>query len=288
VIICGSVKEIRETSRAVRREGRKIALVPTMGYLHEGHVSLVRKANNRADFVVVSIFVNPTQFGPEEDFDRYPRDFERDRVICEEARVDALFCPQVEEIYPRGYSTFVEIEGRIVDTLCGARRPGHFRGVATVVSKLFLAVEPDMAVFGQKDAQQCAVIRKMTRDLDFPVEIVVSPIVREKDGLAMSSRNKYLDPGERQAAPLIKKGLDLASKAFGGGERLPAKLKQAALAEIGRSALLRTDYLEIVDGETLEPLETLSGGRPALLAAAVFCGKTRLIDNIILGAQNGN
>ncbi len=287
MIICRTINEIRDTSRAVRKAGKRIALVPTMGYLHEGHVSLVRKANNRADYVVVSIFVNPTQFGPEEDFDKYPRDLERDKAICEEARVDAIFCPSVEEMYPRGCSTFVEIHGKITEALCGARRPGHFRGVATVVSKLFLAVEPDIAVFGQKDAQQCAVIRKMTRELNLPVEIVVSPIVREPDGLAMSSRNKYLSPAEREAAPLIKKGLDLAFETYGNGERSAAKIKAAVLGSIGRSNLLKPDYVEVVDGETLAPVETVSK-KHSLLAVAVFCGKTRLIDNIVLGAQNGN
>lgn len=284
MIICGTVEEIRRESRRAKSEGASVALVPTMGYLHEGHVSLVRKAKEMAGFTVVSLFVNPTQFGPNEDFEKYPRDFDRDRGICREAGVDALFCPSREELYPEGCSTYVEVQGGMALVLCGAKRPGHFRGVATVVSKLFIATEPNIAVFGQKDAQQAAIIRKMTRELNFPVKIVVSPIVREPDGLAMSSRNKYLSDGERSAAPLLKRGLDVAAEAYSAGERSAGKLIGLVSAVLGRSDLLRIDYVELVDGETLVPVGMLSE-KPSLLAVAAFCGRTRLIDNIVLGAE---
>jgi pantoate--beta-alanine ligase len=287
VKICHTIDEIRQVSRGLKKEGKKIALVPTMGYLHEGHLSLIRKANNRADYVVVSIFVNPAQFGPKEDFKEYPRDFDRDKTICEDAHVDAIFYPSTEEMYPKGYSTFVQLYGNISEGLCGAKRPGHFRGVATIVAKLFMAVEPDLAVFGQKDAQQAAIIKRMTRELNFPVEIVISPIVREEDGLALSSRNKYLNEEERKTAPSIKKALDIASEAYNKGERSSAKLKDLVISALSHSALVKVDYVEIVDCEALKPVEKISF-TPSLLALAVFVGKTRLIDNVVLGAKNGN
>ena len=282
--ILRTVEEIRWESRRAKNGGAKVALVPTMGCLHGGHVSLVEKARERAGFSVVSIFVNPAQFGPNEDFEKYPRDFDRDAEICREAGVDAVFSPSNRELYPEGYSTYVEVLGEMPRVLCGAKRPGHFRGVATVVSKLFIAVEPDIAVFGQKDAQQAAIMKKMVRDLSFPVEIVVSPIVREDDGLAMSSRNMYLGAEERRSAPLLKKSLDSASEAYSAGERNAGRLSGRVAEVLGKSGLLRTDYIEIVDGTTLEPVLTLSE-KPALLAIAVYCGGTRLIDNVVLGDE---
>lgn len=284
MIIASTIREIRMLSREQKARGRKTALVPTMGYLHEGHASLIRTAREKAGFVIVSIFVNPTQFGPDEDFDRYPRDFGRDESVCLKSGTDAVFSPAVEEMYPDGHSASIEVAGRMTEIMCGGRRPGHFRGVATIVGKLFIAAEPDIAVFGQKDAQQCAVIKKMTKSLGFPVEIIVAPVVREADGLAMSSRNSYLSPMERSSAPLIKRSLDRAAELFGKGERSSVHLKQAVINSLGGSPAIRTDYIELVDNETFEPLEG-DLERPACLAVAAYLGKTRLIDNIILGVE---
>lgn len=258
-----------------------MGFVPTMGYLHEGHISLVRIAKDSCRKVVASIFVNPTQFGPNEDFARYPRDLKRDAAMCEAAGVDLLFVPPVEEIYPAGSATFVNVEGPLTSTLCGARRPGHFRGVATVVAKLLAIVEPDVAVFGQKDAQQLLVIRRMARDLFFPVEIVAGPIVRESDGLAMSSRNAYLNPDERAQATVLWRSLQEAARMFGEGERRAAKIVAKAREMLASSPLARPDYVELVNNETLSPVQGKIDGT-ALLALAVFFGKTRLIDNAIL------
>ncbi len=278
--------EPRAFSRACRARGERVGLVPTMGYLHEGHLSLVRAARERADRVMVTLFVNPTQFGPREDLAKYPRDFDRDRALCESAGVDALFAPEAADMYPPGHATRVEVTGPLTTGLCGASRPGHFSGVATVVTKLFALCEPDVAVFGQKDAQQTAVIRRFTADLDLPVEIVVAPIVREADGLAMSSRNVYLSPEERAQALVLKRSLDAASQAFASGERDAGKLLAVVRDTLATAPLCRPDYVACVDDATLEPLETIV--RPALLALAAFFGTTRLIDNVRLVDNGAN
>ncbi len=281
MLILEASAETRATCRAWKRGGAGVGFVPTMGYLHEGHISLVRIAKDSCRKVVASIFVNPTQFGPNEDFARYPRDLKRDAAMCEAAGVDLLFVPPVEEIYPAGSATFVNVEGPLTSTLCGASRPGHFRGVATVVAKLLAIVEPDVAVFGQKDAQQLLVIRRMARDLFFPGEIVAGPIVRESDGLAMSSRNAYLNPDERAQATVIWRSLQEAARMFGEGERRAAKIVAKAREMLAFSPLARPDYVELVDNETLSPVQGKINGA-ALLTLAVFFGKTSLIDNAIL------
>jgi pantoate--beta-alanine ligase len=250
-----------------------------MGALHEGHLSLVRAAKAQCDAVVVSIFVNPTQFGPTEDLAKYPRRFERDCALLEKENVDIVFAPSVEEMYAEGASTWVTVEG-LSDKLDGRSRPGHFRGVTTVVAKLFHVIEPDVAFFGQKDAAQVAVIRRMVRDLNFPVEIAVCPIVREPDGLAMSSRNAYLNPEERQRALVLQRSLRRVEEKFRAGERDPARLVAGAKQLIADEPQVRLDYFEIVDPDTLDPLEQIS--RPALAAVAAYVGTTRLIDNAAL------
>lgn len=270
---------MRAACRAAKQGERRLGLVPTMGALHEGHLSLIRAARARCAVTAVSIFVNPTQFGPNEDFKSYPRDFERDRKLLEAERVDLLFAPEVEEMYPKGAATWVEVEG-MSGKLCGRSRPGHFRGVTTVVSKLFHIVEPDIAYFGQKDAAQVAIIRRMVRDLDLPVEIAVCPIVREGDGLAMSSRNAYLTPEQRKQALALYRALTRIQTLADGGESDPQKLIAAGKSVIAEEAAVRLDYLEIVDQESLAPLPEISSG--ALVAIAAFLGKTRLIDNIVL------
>jgi len=277
--IIHSSKEMQNAALELRRAGRRIGFVPTMGYLHEGHLSLVRLAQQHADVVVLSLFVNPTQFGPQEDFSKYPRDFARDEALCRDARVDILFNPTPEDMYPEGHSTFVE-ENALSRGLCGASRPGHFRGVAIVVAKLFNIVLPDVAVFGEKDAQQLRVIRRMTRDLGFGVRIIPGPTLREPDGLAMSSRNKYLGPEERIQALVLKRSLDKAVALYGTGERRAEVLHTAMVAMLKSAPLARIDYVEIVDDETLERVTVIE--RPALVALAVFIGKTRLIDNVVL------
>jgi pantoate--beta-alanine ligase len=250
-----------------------------MGALHEGHLSLVRAAKGQCDAVVVSIFVNPTQFGPTEDLAKYPRQFERDRDILEREGVDILFAPSVEEIYPNGAVTWVSVEG-LSDRLDGRSRPGHFRGVSTVVAKLFNVIEPNAAFFGQKDAAQLAVIRRMVRDLHFPVEIVACPIVRDAGGLAMSSRNAYLSPEERGRALILQRSLRRAEAEFQSGQRIAAKLISAALEVLASDPKVALDYLEIVDPDTLECVERIT--QPALLALAARVGSTRLIDNALL------
>lgn len=274
-----TVQEVRGYVKACRSQGKSIGLVPTMGFFHEGHLSLMRAARRECDVVVVSLFVNPTQFGPHEDYDRYPRDLERDRVMAQEVGVDLLFVPTVEEMYPPGYATYVEVE-RLTDIMCGRSRPGHFRGVATVVTKLFNIVQPDRAYFGQKDAQQALVIKRMVRDLNMPVDIRVMPIVREEDGLAMSSRNVYLSPEERQSALVLIKSLRRAEEMVRDGERSADRIKEAIRETIGSEQRARIDYVEVVDAEELKPLETIQG--KALAAVAVFIGNARLIDNVIL------
>lgn len=257
----------------------RTGFVPTMGYLHEGHLSLVRRARQDCDHVIVSIFVNPTQFGPHEDFDRYPRDLKRDLALLEKEGVEVVFTPSVEEMYPPGFHTFVEVGG-VTERLEGASRPGHFRGVATVVTKLFNIVQPHCAYFGQKDAQQLVVVRKLVRDLDLPIEIVPVPTVREPDGLAMSSRNVYLSPQERQAARVLFRALSLARDLFAGGERDAERVRQQMLALIAAEPLARIDYVSVADADTLQELDQID--RPALVSLAVDIGSTRLIDNVVL------
>ena len=266
----------------MRHEGRRIALAPTMGYLHEGHASLMRRARTAGDVLVVSLFVNPTQFGPGEDFERYPRDLERDSTLCRAEGVDILFCPSARDMYAPNHSVYVE-ETRLSAGLCGAARPGHFRGVATVVAKLLNIVQPHVAVFGQKDFQQARVIAQMVRDLNFPVEIVIAPTVREADGLAMSSRNAYLSAEERAEAPRISAALRLAEAKFAQGERDTAVLRATARAVIEASPILRIEYLEVVDPADLRPLHRLEDR--ALVAVAVRAGTTRLIDNALLQSR---
>jgi len=276
--VATTVAEMRTLRRAMSGD---VGFVPTMGYLHEGHLSLVRAARDANPNVVASIFVNPTQFGPGEDFDRYPRDEDRDLSLLRDERVDVVFMPSVEEMYPDGGSTFVVVEG-ITDVLEGAHRPTHFRGVTTVVAKLFNIVQPTRAYFGQKDAQQLAVIRKMMRDLLRDIEIVALPTVREPDGLAMSSRNAYLSPEERQAALVLSKALGRAKELFDDGVRNADPIRSAMNDLLGAEPLARVDYVSVADTETLQELETIAGN--ALVSLAVRIGKTRLIDNVKLGA----
>ncbi len=270
---------MRAACRALRSAGKRLGLVPTMGALHKGHLSLVRAARAQCDAVAVSIFVNPTQFGPNEDLARYPRPFERDRDMLEREGVDLVFAPTVGEMYPAGAATWVTVE-ELSGKLDGKSRPGHFRGVTTVVSKLFHIVEPDVAFFGQKDAAQVAVIRRMVRDLNFAVEIAACPIVREADGLAMSSRNAYLDAKQRKEALALHRSLMRVEELVRAGERDAAKLLAAGRAEFERKTAVRLDYFEIVDAETLDPVADVSAG--ALVAVAAYVGTTRLIDNVVL------
>ncbi len=257
-----------------------IGLVPTMGYLHDGHLSLAKRARDECKGVVASIFVNPTQFAPNEDLAKYPRDLEKDLRLLESVGTDVAWTPTPEIMYPHGYQTWVEV-AEISRPLEGAQRPGHFRGVATVVSKLFNAVRPTKAYFGQKDAQQAAVIRQMTRDLNFPIEIVVCPIIREPDGLAMSSRNVYLGPEERQAATVLYRALSGAKAAYENGDRSAEDLRRIMRETLDSEPLARTQYVSCADYETLGELEQVSG--KTLLSMAVVFGKTRLIDNVVLG-----
>jgi len=274
-----TTSEMASWSIHSRKNGRRIGFVPTMGYLHEGHLSLVRLARERSDVVVLSVFVNPTQFLPGEDVDKYPRDFDRDEALCREAGVGVIFHPTAGEMYAAGASVMVD-ETRLSLGLCGASRPGHFRGVVTVVAELFNIEQPDVAVFGQKDAQQARVIQRLVRDLNFPVEVVVGPIVREPDGLAMSSRNKYLLPGERKEALCLRRALDRAEALFAGGERKVEVLRSGMLGVIAATPSAVVDYVEVVDDETLEPLTRI--GRRALVVMAIRIGTTRLLDNTVL------
>lgn len=279
--IITSIAELRTVVGKIKDEGKKIGLVPTMGYLHEGHLSLMRTAKAENDVVIASIFVNPIQFGPNEDFDVYPRDLKRDAALAKTAGVDYIFAPTVSEMYPDGYEnlcTFVDVL-KITERLCGAQRPGHFRGVATVVSKLFNIVQPHNAYFGQKDAQQVAVIKRMVKDLNFPLNIRVVPIAREADGLAMSSRNIYLKSDERNAALVLSKSLKLAENMLIKGQYSANDIKKAMCHLIESEPLASIDYVEIVDAESLNPIDTVD--RPTLVAVAVRIGKTRLIDNYI-------
>jgi pantoate--beta-alanine ligase len=279
-----SVQELRAALAPVRREGQTVGLVPTMGALHDGHLSLLRAARADCDAVVLSVFVNPKQFGAGEDLETYPRDEARDLELAEAAGVDIVYAPPVEEVYPPGFATVVEVEG-LTDVLCGdpgRRGAEHFRGVTTVVAKLLNSARPDRCYFGQKDAQQAIVIRRMVRDLDFGVEVVVRPTVREPDGLAMSSRNAYLDAADRERAAAISRGLEAAQEAARGGGA-PASVLEAARAEL-EAAGIEPEYLEARDAEDLTPAESFNG-RPVLVAVAARVGRARLIDNIVIGGS---
>jgi pantoate--beta-alanine ligase len=277
-----TVKEIRERVSRARRAGKSIGLVPTMGALHEGHLTLMRRARAECGYVVISIFVNPTQFPPGEDFERYPRDLEGDAEKAGAAGADLIFAPLASEIYPPGDSTFVEITGPLVECLCGPHRPGHFRGVTTVCARLFNIVCPDRAYFGEKDYQQLLVIKLMVRDLHLPLDIVPVPTVRETDGLAMSSRNNYLSPEERKAATVLYRALSEAKRRFERGERDAAALLAGVREMITAEPLVRLQYADLRDAETLAELRELD--RRAVLAVAAFVGKARLIENVLLQA----
>jgi pantoate--beta-alanine ligase len=276
------IKEMKSVVKDVRSLGKCVGFVPTMGYLHEGHLSLVKASLQSADCTVVSIFVNPAQFGPKEDFKEYPRDFARDSRLLEKLGVDLLFCPGYTEMYPPDYKTYVEVES-LQDKLCGPSRPGHFRGVCTVVMKLFNIVQPDVAFFGQKDAQQAIVLKRMVSDLNLAVRVEVMPTVREEDGLALSSRNVYLDPEQKQAALCLSQSLNEAAEMIQSGERRTDSLMDRMREIIDREDLAKLDYIAIVDTGSLEPLKEIK--KEALIALAVFFGSVRLIDNMMVSAE---
>jgi len=277
MILAKTINEMRNVIKQWKREGLQIGLVPTMGYLHEGHSSLIKRASDENDRVVVSIFVNPIQFGQGEDFERYPRDMDHDMAVCRDAGADAIFHPDIFEMYADDFCTYVDMTG-LTDTLCGRSRPGHFRGVCTVVNKLFNIVNPDKAYFGQKDAQQLAVIKRMVRDLNIDVEIVGCPTVREPDGLAKSSRNAYLNEQERRAALVLYRSLLLAKDLLDQGERNAEAIIEAMTDHIRKEPLAKIDYVEVVDAVSLQKVNRIA--EDILIAIAVFIGKTRLIDNL--------
>ena len=277
MILAKTINEMRNVIKQWKREGLQIGLVPTMGYLHEGHSSLIKRASDENDRVVVSIFVNPIQFGQGEDFERYPRDMDHDMAVCRDAGADAIFHPDIFEMYADDFCTYVDMTG-LTDTLCGRSRPGHFRGVCTVVNKLFNIVNPDKAYFGQKDAQQLAVIKRMVRDLNIDVEIVGCPTVREPDGLAKSSRNAYLNEQERRAALVLYRSLLLAKDLLDQGERNAEAIIEAMTDHIRKEPLAKIDYVEIVGAVSLQKVNRIA--EDILIAIAVFIGKTRLIDNL--------
>lgn len=277
--IIETIKEIREYILSQKTLGKTIGLVPTMGYLHEGHASLIRKSVSQNNVTVVSVFVNPTQFGPNEDLEKYPRDIERDAKIAEDAGADIIFHPTPDEMYPNGYSSYINVEN-LTEELCGKSRPTHFRGVTTIVGKLFNITQANRAYFGQKDAQQLAVIKRMVTDLNFNIEIIACPIIREEDGLAKSSRNVYLSTEERIQALVLNRSLLEAEKLFNAGERNTEVLKQTIAGIIATAPLANIDYIEAVDFETIKPVSNVEG--EILIALAVRFGSTRLIDNIIL------
>jgi pantoate--beta-alanine ligase len=279
-MVISSPSQMRARAAALRAEGRRIAFVPTMGYLHAGHVSLLEEGRRRGDILVLSIFVNPTQFGPKEDLSRYPRDLDGDLETAQRAGVDLAFVPEAADMYPPGYQTFVDVRD-VQKGLCGDRRPGHFTGVATVVLKLFHLVQPQVALFGMKDYQQFQLIRRMCRDLDLDIEIVGLPIVRESDGLAMSSRNAYLQGDERLRALALSRALQVAKNAFDAGQRKAGKLIDAARMSLHMTDGVVLDYLDLRDAETVGPVQEFIT-RPAVMAIAAFVGKTRLIDNQLL------
>jgi pantoate--beta-alanine ligase len=272
-----SLKKMQQLALSLKRKGDKISFVPTMGALHQGHLSLVKRAKRLGDFVVASIFVNPTQFGPKEDYKKYPRDLKKDRELLRKAGCDLIFAPKVEDIYPVGYLTSVNVE-ELSNRLEGAFRPGHFKGVCTIVAKLLNIVQPDFAIFGQKDAQQALIIKKMTEDLNFPVKIIVCPTVREKDGLAWSSRNSYLNTEERDQAKILYQSLKLGGKMIKAGEKNPLKIIKKVRELIEKMPLAKIDYVVLTDVEKLEPVKSIKG--ELLLSLAVKFGKTRLIDNL--------
>jgi len=278
-LITQTIDDTRKALTGARQRGLTIGLVPTMGALHAGHISLIRAARVETDFVVVSIFVNPTQFGPSEDFHRYPRPFDQDVQVCAAEGVDLIFHPDSGTLYPAGYQSFVEVHD-LQDVLCGASRPGHFRGVVTIVCKLFNIIQPDVAYFGQKDAQQARIIQQMVRDLNLPLAVHMQPIVREADGLALSSRNQYLDANQRRQATVLYRSLEKVRELVSAGQRDAAILVQAMKNRIATAPAARLDYAAVVDFETLKPLERLHG--QVLVALAVYFGSTRLIDNILL------
>lgn len=275
--IIRQLNKMQAKAEALRQSGKKIAVVPTMGFLHAGHLSLIRKARSVSDVVITTIFVNPTQFGPNEDLENYPRSFEQDQQLATAAGTDIIFCPGEKEMYPAGYQTYVQVE-QITQVLCGASRPIHFRGVTTVVTKLFNLTKPHFAVFGQKDAQQALVIKRMVEDLNFDVEIIVAPIVRETDGLALSSRNAYLSPEERCQAPVIYQALQQAKQLIENGERNAAVIRRQMCELIQQKSLAEIEYIEIVDTQQLQPAQTITN--ESLIAVAVRFGKARLIDCI--------
>jgi pantoate--beta-alanine ligase len=277
MLIIKTIPDMRAYVSSIKSSGGKIGFVPTMGYLHKGHLDLMRKAKEYASHVIASIFVNPTQFGPNEDLAKYPRDFQRDEELCTEVGVECIFFPEPPEIYPDGYATYITVEG-LSTGLCGVSRPTHFRGVATVVAKLFNIVEPDFAVFGEKDYQQLAVIKHMVKDLDMRVEVIGYPTVREADGLAMSSRNAYLSPEEREIAPVLNRSLRHALSLFRKGETNAKTIKEEVVSMIEAATGCIIDYVEIVDGGSLVPVETVT--ESTVMAVAVKLGRTRLIDNI--------
>jgi len=278
--IIKKIKEMQRRSLYEKCKGKKVGFVPTMGYLHEGHLSLVRQCRKETDFCVVSIFVNPTQFAPGEDYEKYPRDENKDLFLLREENVDAVFMPSVEEMYPPGYQTYVEVF-ELSKPLCGAYRPGHFRGVTTVVTKLFNAVLPDISYFGQKDYQQYLIIKRMVSDLNIPVEIKMMPIVREEDGLAMSSRNTYLSPEERKQAIALYEALKKAEELYKKGEKSADRIKMEMKKVFNNYPLVQPQYIEVVDAENLAPVKEIKG--KTLVAVAAFAGSARLIDNILLG-----
>ena len=279
MLIYGQIEQVREAVKAWKKEGKSVGFVPTMGYLHEGHKSLIDAARRENDKVVVSIFVNPMQFGPAEDLDSYPRDLNRDAKLCEDAGVDIIFHPEPEEMYADGFCSYVDMNG-LTTELCGKTRPIHFRGVQTVVLKLFHIVTPDRAYFGQKDAQQLAIIKRMVKDLNMPLSIHGCPIIREEDGLAKSSRNTYLSPEERKAALVLSRSVFLGEKMVKEGERDCKKVIVAMTEEIEKEPLAKIDYVKIVDLSTMQQIDTIEHG--ILAAMAVYIGKTRLIDNFMI------
>ncbi|MDP4146067.1 MAG: pantoate--beta-alanine ligase [Bacillota bacterium] len=271
-----TIKEVRTQVKEWKKQGLTVGFVPTMGFLHEGHESLIKKAVEENDKVVVSIFVNPIQFGPNEDLEKYPRDLDKDSKLCQGAGAELIFNPEPAEMYVNHAATFVEVE-ELTNGLCGEKRPGHFRGVCTVVSKLFNIVNPDRAYFGEKDAQQLAVIKKMVNDLNLDIEIIGCPIIREEDGLAKSSRNTYLSAEEREAALVLSRALNKAKEHLFSGEKDASKIKEVITSEINTEKLAKIDYVEIVDSEILKPVNSMDSS--SLIAIAVYIGKTRLIDN---------
>lgn len=278
--VIDSVKEARAYIGKVRGEGKTIGLIPTMGALHEGHFSLIRRSVSDNDMSIVTVFVNPAQFGPGEDFERYPRDLEKDCVFANAAGADMVFAPLKEEMYPEAYNTYVEVRG-LTDVLCGKSRPGHFRGVTTVCTKLFNVISADKAYFGQKDAQQLLIIKKLVKDLNIPITVIACPIIREEDGLAMSSRNKYLNEEQRANAVCLYKAISEAENLYKRGENRTAVIRDKMAQIIGSTKDAKIDYIELLDQETLKEVETIE--KPVLAAVAVYFGDTRLIDNTVLG-----